>query len=75
MHCRANEVEPRLEDVPDGGASTLGPSRGPGSRLPMDATLSNSMPVPGSSDIVDLGASVLGLSSHPRASPLPPSWR
>jgi hypothetical protein len=73
MRCRANEAEPRPEDMPDGGSSALGPSRGPGSRLPKDAALGDSMPVLGSSDIVDLGASVLGLSSHSRASPLPPS--
>jgi hypothetical protein len=69
----ANEAKPWPEDVPSGGASTPGPLRGLSSWPPRDVALGNSMPVLGSSDVVDLGASELVLPGYPRASPLLPS--
>jgi hypothetical protein len=72
---RANEAEPRPEDVPVRDASALGPLRSPGSSPPRDAAPSDSMLAPESSDIVDLGANELGLSGYPRALHTLSSWK
>jgi hypothetical protein len=65
ISSRVNEAEPRPKEVPSGGSSTPGPPRGLGSHPPRDTSLGDSMPVPGSLDIMDSGANELGLSSYP----------
>jgi hypothetical protein len=63
----ANEVEPRLEDTPNG--ATLIPGGGEGGHFGRCDIRS------GSFDNVDLGAGVLGLPGYPRAPLLPTNWR
>jgi hypothetical protein len=67
----ANEVAPRPEDASGGAALIPGSPREPSFR-PLGGTTSDSMmSVPGSFDIVDLGAGELGLSGYPDCCPCP----
>jgi hypothetical protein len=69
-----NEGEPQPKDAPGGAASIPGSSRDPTSAN-QGGTLDDGTSVPRSFDIVDLGASELGLSGYPRVPPLPASYR
>jgi hypothetical protein len=61
------------EDTPSGATLILVSTRASGS-CPLGGTASDdATSVPGSFNIVDLGAGVLGLSGYPRALPLPTS--
>jgi hypothetical protein len=68
-----NEVEPQLGHASGGDASAPGFPRGPGSRSPRDTTLGDAISAPGSSHIVDSGATELGLPGYMRALLLPAS--
>jgi hypothetical protein len=72
---RVNEVEPRLEDTPDGAAIIPGSPRGPGFSPPRETFSDGVGSTLGSFDTVDLGAGELGLPGSPRVLLLPASWR
>jgi hypothetical protein len=68
-HTNGAEAQP--EDVLGRIALTLGSLKGPGFSPSREATLDDVMSVPGSFDIVDLGAGAVG---YPRAPLLLASW-
>jgi hypothetical protein len=71
---RMNEAEPHPEDALGEGASIPRPLRGPGSRSLRRTTTDDATSITGSFNIVDSGASELGLPGYPRALALPDSW-
>jgi hypothetical protein len=72
VSIRVNEAEPLPGYAFGGDDVAPGSPMGPGSRQPGDATSSDAIPAPESSNIVDSGAIKLGLPGYPRALP---SWR
>jgi hypothetical protein len=71
----AKEAEPQLKDASDPAALTPRSPRGPCCSPSQEATLDEAMSIPKSSNIVNLGARVLGLSGYPRMPLQPTSWR
>jgi hypothetical protein len=63
----ANEAEPRPEDASGGVALILDSPWGPDFSLPQETASEDVMSIPGSFDIVDLGASEMGMPGYPRA--------
>jgi hypothetical protein len=63
VNCgRADELGPWFEETPDGAALILRSPRGPGFSAPRGTASDDVMFIPGSFDVVDLGAGELGLS-------------
>jgi hypothetical protein len=68
-----NEVEPQLEDTLVGATLIPGSPRGPGFSAPRETASNGVGSASGSFDIVDLGASELGLSGCPEHRSCPPA--